>query len=179
MMAGQKGNIMNRWFAETFLPSIFDRCKDRGKEMWLSQKQTAICTDNMEVRQVRFDLDGYGAKGTHNNYVCDWEGRKVVLSYSKKNGCGYISFGMDKAEQEAHLAEIEAEKQRLEAEKLARIKKNPERLAKHIAFCNMKINTLREQWEAEKEEPGYDESDAEWYAEEIAKFEAKLAAYAS
>jgi hypothetical protein len=43
----------------------------------------------------------------------------------------------------------------------------------------MKINALRKQWEGEKEEPGYDETDAEWYAEEIARFEAKLAAYAS
>ena len=170
---------MNRWFAETFLPSIFDRCKDRGKEMWLSQKQTAICIDNMEVRQVRFDPDGYGVRCTHNNYVCDWNGRKVVLSYSKKNGCGYISFGMNKAEEEVHLAEIEAEKQRVEAEQIARVKRNPERLAKRIAFHTMKINALREQWEAEKEEPGYDESDAEWYAEEIAKHEAKLAVYAS
>ena len=170
---------MNKWFYNTFLPSIFDRCKDRGKEMWLSQKQTSICTDNMELRQVRFDPDGYGVRYTHNNYVCDWNGRRVVLSYSKKNGCGYISFGMNKAEEEAHLAKIEAEKQMAEAERIERVKKNPERLAKHIAFFTMKINNLREQWEGEKEDPGYDESDAEWYAEEIAKFEAKLAAYTS
>lgn len=170
---------MNRWFAETFLPSIFDRCKDRGKEMWLSQKQTLICTDNMEVHQVRFDLDGYGAKGTHNNYVCDWNGRKVVLSYSKKNGCGYISFGMNKAEQEAHLAEIEAEKQRAEVERIERAKKNPERLARRIDFYTTKIKAIKEQWECEKADPDYDESDAEWYEKEIAKFEAKLAAYVS
>lgn len=147
--------------------------------MWLSQKQTAICIQNMDLRQVRFDPDGYGVRCTHNNYTCDWDGRRVVLSYSKKNGCGYISFGMDKAEEEAHRIEIEAEKQRCEAERIERIKKNPERLAKRIAFYTSKINALRKQWEAEKEDADYDESDAEWYAEEIAKLEAKLAAYAS
>ena len=168
---------MNKWFYSTFLPSIFDRCKSRGKEMWLSQKQTAICINNMELHQVRFDPDGYGVRCTHNNYVCDWDGRRVVLSYSKKNGCGYISFGMSKAEQEAHIAEIEAERQKAEAEQIERVKKNPERLAKRIAFYTMKINALRERWKAEKEEPGYDETDGEWYAEEIAKFETKLAAY--
>jgi hypothetical protein len=52
-------------------------------------------------------------------------------------------------------------------------------LAKRIAFYTTKINSLREQWEGEKEDPDYDESDAEWYAEEIAKYEAKLAAYAN
>ena len=170
---------MSKWFYNTFLPSIFDRCKDRGKEMWLSQKQTAICIDNMEIRQVRFDPDGYGARCTHNNYVCDWNGRHVCLSYSKKNGCGYISFGMNKAEEEAHRARIEEEKQKAEAERIELIKSDPERLAKRIGFYTMKINALRQQWEGEKEEPGYDETDAEWYAEEIARFEAKLAAYAS
>ena len=168
---------MNKWFAETFLPSIFDRCKDRGKEMWLSQKQTAVCIQNMELRQVRFDPDGYGVRCTHNNYTCEWNGRKVVLSYSKKNGCGFISFGMNKAEQEAHLAEIEAERQRIEAERIAWIKENPEKLAKRIAFYTTKIDHLRQKWEAEKDDPTFDESDAEWFAEEIAKYEEKLAVY--
>lgn len=166
---------MSKWFYDTFLHSIFERCKDRGKEMWLSQKQTTICTQNMELKQVRFDLDGYGSKGTHNNYFCDWNGRRVVLSYSKKNGCGFISFGMTKAEEEAHIAEVEAERQRAEAERIERIKRDPERLAKRISFYAKKVESLKAQWEGEKEEPYYDESDAEWYAEEIAKYEAKIA----
>lgn len=173
---------MNKWFYNTFLPSIFDRCKDQGKEMWLSQKQTAVCIQHMELHQVRYDTaESFynGVRYTHNNYKCEWNGRKVHLSYSKKNGCGYISFGMNETEEAAHRAEIEAEKQKAEAERIARVKSNPERLEKQIAFCTHKINTLREQWEAEKEEPGYDESDAEWYAEEIAKYEAKLAQYVS
>ena len=166
---------MNKWFYSTFLPSVFDRCKDRGREMWLSQKQTAICADNMDLRQVRFDPDGYGARCTHNNYTCEWNGRKVILSYSKKNGCGYISFGMDKTEEEAHRAAIEAEKQKNEAERIEWIKKDPERLAKRIAKYTGKINALKKQWEAEKEEAYYDSTDEEWYTEEILKYEAKLA----
>lgn len=160
-----------KWFYSTFLPSIFERCKNRGKEMWLSQKQTAVCIQNMELRQVRFDPDGYGARCTHNNYVCEWDGRSVILSYSKKNGCGYISFGMSEDEKEAHLAGIEAEKQRVEAERIARRKSDPEKCAKAIAFYTMKIENLCKQWEAEKEETSYDESDAEWYAEELARLE--------
>ena len=170
---------MSKWFYDTFLPSIFDRCKDRGNEMWLSQKQTQICTQNMEIKQVLFDLDGYGTKGVHNNYVCDWNGRRVVLSYSKKSGCGYISFGMNKAEQEAHRAEIEAERQRAEAERIEWIKRDPERLAKRISSYTTKIENLKAQRECEKEEPWYDESDAEWYAEEIEKYEAKIAMLAT
>lgn len=171
---------MNRWFVETFLPSIFERCESKGKEMWLSQRQTAICVDNMELHQVSFQTaEAFynGVRYTHNNYSCEWNGRKVHLSYSKKNGCGYISFGMTKAEEEAHLAKIEEERQKAEAEQIERRKSNPEKRAKMIDFYTHKINVLREQWEGEKEEPGYDESDAEWYAEEIAKFEAKLSAY--
>lgn len=168
---------MSKWFYNTFLPSIYERCEANGREMWLSQKQTAICTQHMELHQMRYDPDGYGVRCTHNQYRCNWNGRYVTLSYSKKNGCGCISFGMSKAEEEAHLAEIEAERQRIESEKIERIKKNPERLARRIAFHTMKINALRDQWEEEKEDPGYDETDAEWYAEEIAKHEAKLALY--
>lgn len=173
---------MNNWFYSTFLPSIFDRCKDRGKEMWLSQKQTAICVDNMELHQVSFQTaEAFynGVRYTHNNYSCEWNGRKVHLSYSKKNGCGYISFGMDKAEQEAHLDRIEAEAKEAEARQIERRKRDPAKRAKMIEFHTMKINALRDQWEGEKEEPGYDESDAEWYAEEIAKHEAKIEAYES
>ena len=170
---------MSKWFYSTFLPSIFDRCKDSGKEMWLSQKQTAVCTQNMELHQVRFDPDGYGVRCTHNNYRCECNGRTVFLSYSKKNGCGYISFGMDKAEQEAHLAKIEAERKEAEARQIERRKRDPEKRARAIEFYRHKIDVLAQQWEAEKEEPGYDETDAEWYAEEIAKYEAMLAAYVS
>ena len=86
---------------------------------------------------------------------------------------------MNAAEQEAHLAKIEAECKEAEARQIERRKSDPVKRAKAIEFYRHKIDVLRQQWEGEKEEPGYDESDAEWYAEEIAKFETKLAAYTS
>ena len=173
---------MNRWFSETFLPSIFARCESKGYEMWLSQKQTQICIDNMELHQVSFQTaEAFynGVRYTHNNYSCEWNGRKVHLSYSKKNGCGYISFGMNKAEEEAHKAKIEEERQKAEAEQIERRKRDPEKRAKAIEFYRHKIEILQQQWEGEKEDSDYDESDAEWYAGEIAKFESILAAYVS
>lgn len=165
---------MNKWFSEVFLSSIFERCGKR-REMWLTQKQTAVCTSNMEMRQTRYDADGYGTMHTHLWYECEWQGRRVSLSYSKKNGCGYISFEMNAEEQAEHLAKIEAEKQKAEAERIARIKADPERLAKRISFYAMKIETAKANLQAALEEG--DQDDAEWYGEKVAEYEAKLAKY--
>lgn len=38
---------MNEWFTEVFMRSIFERA-GVGKNIWLSQKQTAVCVSNME-----------------------------------------------------------------------------------------------------------------------------------
>ncbi len=171
--------MASKWFNETFLPSIYERCEARGREMWLSQKQTAICTQNMDLYQVRYDPDGYGVRYTHNQYRYNWDGRYVSLSYSKKNGCGYIIFGMSVAEEEEYRQMVDAEKRKAEVERIERIKRNPERLAKRIEFYTMKINELRKAWEADKEEACYDLHDDEWYSEKIAKFEKELALYMS
>lgn len=166
---------MDNWFCSVFLPSIFDRCKDQGRKMWLSQKQTLVCLDNMELHQVRFDPDGYGVRCTHNNYACDWEGRRVILSYSKKNGCGLITFGLDESEIKAAQIEADLERQRIESERIERIKKNPERLSKRVAILAAKIDALRIQQATEINDPDYDEDDEKWYTEEIAKLETELA----
>lgn len=167
---------MTRWFAEVFLPSIFERCEP-GKGKWLSQKQTAICIDNMHRSTVRFDSDGYGTMWNHDNYTCEWNGRNVHLSYSKKNGCGCIDFGFNSEEIATINAEHEAERHRIKAERIERIKRNPERLTKRIDSIERKISALQKEWEAEKEEPDFDETDAEYYTKEIAKLEAELALY--
>lgn len=169
---------MNKWFAGVFLPSIFERCGNR-REMWLSQKQTAICVDNMELRQVRYDADGCGTMYNHNNYVCDWNGRRVVLSYSKKNGCGYISFGNNAAEEEARLAQIEAEKAAYEAERIARFKADPEKLEKIIAFYTMKLEAAKARLQADMDDPDSEPDDIEWDSEQVSKYEAELAKYIS
>lgn len=99
--------MASKWFIEVFLPSVFERC-EVGKGKWLSQKQTAVCTQNMIPSSVRYDADGYGTMCEHLNYNCEWCGRNVVLSYSKKNGCGCITFSCTEEEIETLRAENEA-----------------------------------------------------------------------
>lgn len=136
---------MNMWFAETFLPSLFERA-GIGKGLWISQKQTAICTDNMQRKTVRYDSDGYRTIYNHDNYSCEWNGRKVNLSYSKKNGCGSIEFSMTSEEAEVSRNAFHAER---EAERI-RVRENvkankPERVAKHIEKASAKVNSLNKE----------------------------------
>lgn len=165
---------MNGWFYETFLPSIFERC-EAGKEKWLSQKQTAICVQNMARHQVRFDTDGYGTMGTHYNYTCQWNGRSVCLFYSKKNGCGRITFGFSAEEQAKINAENELERKRIMGDRVARIKRNPERLANTIESLVQKLENAKANYQddvAEKLDK-YIEGDLKF----IAEIEAELALY--
>lgn len=117
------------WFNDVFLPSIFRRA-GTGKPLWLTQKQTAICTDNMTKNAASFSDGVYSFR--HYNYSCTWNGRKVILSYSKKNGCGTIEFGPNEEEQKAAAIEREEEKRRIELETVERAKRNPDRLKKRI-----------------------------------------------
>ena len=133
---------MNRWFYETFLPSIFERC-EVGKERWLTQKQTAICVQNMERHQVRFDSDGYGTMWNHDNYTCEWAGRSVILYYSKKNGCGCITFGYSDEEREVMRVEHEEERKRILEERIALTKGNPERLRKTIDSLTQRLEDAK------------------------------------
>lgn len=87
---------MTRWFQETFLQSLFQRA-GTSKGLWLSQKQTAICVENMKRHSVRY-FDEYGIGCSRLYFDCKWNGRDVRMQYSKLNGCGMISFGMDAAE---------------------------------------------------------------------------------
>lgn len=165
---------MNKWFYNIFLPGIFERCEP-GKGKWLSQKQTMICTENMVLKQVRYDADGYGTMHTHDNYTCEWEGRNVHLSYSKKNGCGCIEFGFDSKEIAAMNADREAEQMRIKAERIERIKRNPERLEKKIADLNKKIQGWKQEYELDIADA--DEDAVKFDLEAIAELEAELALY--
>lgn len=117
------------WFNDVFLPSLFERA-GIGKTLWLSRKQTAVCTDHMEKKTFSFS-DGFGTY-RHDNYFYSWNGRQVILSYSKLNGCGSISFGMSKEEQEQAAKEREAERRQLELDSVKRLKRHPERLENRI-----------------------------------------------
>lgn len=77
-----------KWFEDTFLKSIFEKYGEEGR--WLSARQTAICIQYMQKQVIAYG-DGFNTF-THNNYLYSWNGFQVKLFYSKKNGCGKISF---------------------------------------------------------------------------------------
>jgi hypothetical protein len=166
---------LNKWFCDSFLPSIFERCEP-GKAKWLSQKQTMVCTQHMVRQPVRYDSDGYGTMHTHDNYVCEWAGRSVHLSYSKKNGCGCIEFGFNAEEIASMHAERDAERERIKLERIERAKKDPLRLAKRIAKISKQIQGWQEEYLLDVEYGDVD--DAQAALKEIAKLEAELALYA-
>jgi hypothetical protein len=141
---------MNKWFGDVFLQSIFDNV-GAGKQKWLSAKQTAICVSNMRRTVVRYDSDGYGKMYNHENYDCTWNGRYVHMWYSKKNGCGCIEFGYNEEESATLRAEAMAEKERLKAERIERILRNPELRAKKIAKLKQKLESWEEEYETDIE----------------------------
>ena len=100
--------------------------------MWLSQKQTSVCTQYMEKHTARNE-DFYGDRTTHLYYTAKWGERDVRLSYSKLNGCGMITFSYNKAEREEATRAAQEERERIERERIELLKRHPERLAKVIA----------------------------------------------
>lgn len=77
------------WFNDAFLLSLYKRA-GLNNTLWLTQKQTAICCQYMTEKTVIIE-DQFG-QYRHTNYTYNWDGREVFLSYSKKNGCGTITF---------------------------------------------------------------------------------------
>lgn len=163
---------MNKWFSE-FLESLFQRA-GTDRAMWLTAKQTAVCVERMDCKTVRYDARGYGTMYNHDNYYCKWDGRDVLLSYSKKNGCGRIEFGMNESEAEESKARYEEERRQEEIERIERIKNNPERLKRRIERITEKINRLREAWEDDKTYSDYSEDDEKYYSETMREYEAEL-----
>ena len=165
---------MNEWFASVFLPAIFERCKP-GEHKWLTQKQTAVCCRYMQRQQMRYTADRFGAEHTHERFFCTWQGRKVTLEYSRKNGCGCIQFGLNGAEVAARQAEHEAEKRRIQANRVERIKRNPERLAQTIAALNRDIQGWLEKYALDVQDG--EAEGATFCRERITALEAELALY--
>ena len=107
------------WFDDTFLPSLFERF---GRETrWLTRKQTAICTQNMEQHTVMVG-QFQGDRARHHYYTKEWRGRTVTLNYSKLNGCGTISFGSTEQERIELAARQEVEKKERELKSLKRLR---------------------------------------------------------
>lgn len=160
------------WFNDIFLPSIFRRA-GTGKPLWLTQKQTAICTDNMAKNVVSYS-DGVHSY-RHYNYSYVWNGRKVILSYSKKNGCGTIEFGMNEEEQKAAAIARKEEKRRIELETVERAKRNPDRLKK-------RIEKLRNEEQVLLDNLSFDDNSEEYvkiYTERLAEIRRLLTLYQS
>ena len=146
------------WFYDTFLPSLFERAGH--KSMWLTKKQTGVCVQYMEKHTVTLN-DYQGFSGKHLYYTCEWNGRKVTLQYSKLNGCGTITFSYNAEEVAEAEKERVRERERIESDRIARIKRNPERLEKEINRLMNELARLEEDYK-------YDIEDGE---EEYAKMD--------
>lgn len=160
---------MNKWFAETFLPSLFART-GAGKYMWLTQKQTAVCVDNMEKHITR-TLEFQGDSTSHLWFSCEWNGRTVRLNYSKLNKCGSIEFSFSEEELAINRENNRKERERIENERLERIKRNPERLKKHVDILEKEIEEYSEKLSWDDNEP----DEIEFYESKVAEAKAKLA----
>lgn len=160
---------MKKWFAETFLPALFERA-GTCKTMWLTQKQTAVCVENMEKHVVR-TLEFQGDSTSHLWFSCEWNDRAVRLNYSKLNKCGTIEFSFSEAELAVHREEIKKDRERIENERIERIKRRPERLAKVIGDIKKEIDVYEEKLSWDDNEP----RDIEFYAGKLAEAKAKLA----
>lgn len=159
-----------KWFLEVFLPSLEGRMNNPKypNQAIITHNQFDVCRKYFSAVQCHGD---YG-------WFAVWEFRTEEANYQITFRGKYIFLTKYPFEEDpTHKAKREAERQRIKAEQVERTKRKPERLAKRIDSIKNKIAALRNQWESEKEYPDYDESDAEWYAEEIAKLEAELALY--
>lgn len=114
-----------KWFEETFLQSIFNRA-GVNRAMWLSRKQTAICTENMVPSSWK-DNEGF----RHIVYTTVYKGRKVTMQYSKKNGCGQIIF------------EATEEEEKMKKEAMQEYRKKCIERAKHSAKVTLERHPER------------------------------------
>ena len=73
--------------------------------------------------------------------------------------------------------EISVEKEKEKLHRIERIKSNPEKLAKCILILKTKIEILKDNWQAAKDDDDCDADDDAWYASEIEKLENELALY--
>ena len=128
------------WFYDTFLPSLFSRART-SHGLWLSQKQTAICTRYMEQHTARDYENGW----TRLYYTATWDGRSVHMSYSKRNSCGMISFSQNAAEiaeQEKVNALERAAREKERARRM--LEKRPEKYAARIEQIKAELAEIAE-----------------------------------
>lgn len=161
---------MNKWFAETFIPSLFEKAGGR-REIWLTAKQTQICRNNMEEHVGKRE-NPFGGFSAHCFYKATVGGREITVS-TYKNGCGFMSFRYTPEEALELKAKHDAEKEQIYWESVSRIRKNPERYEKHLISLHEKLNSLKEDLEWYKDDPDGEE-DVEYYTEKIREIEKKI-----
>ena len=128
----------NKWFTETFLTSLFERI-GTNNPTWLTAKQTAICTSDHNMKCNQMTRSEKSGGGTHNTYTTLWNGREVVLQYSKKSGTGTIVFYNTDAEKVENAIVWESNKIKKELDKFSEWKINrPERLERELS--NLKLD---------------------------------------
>lgn len=131
----------NEWFEKVFLVSLFEVAGHNEK--WLTAKQTAVCVQYMDCHTVRTE-NRYGFNN-HDNYCYNWNGRQVILSYSKKNGCGTIWFGYNESEKKQLKIQNEKErKQKIIDIARKRLKRSPEKYFKQIQKIKTKISDIQD-----------------------------------
>lgn len=138
------------WFKNTFLQSLFDRI-GINNDRWLTVKQTAICTRYMEKNTITFS-NGF-TNCNHDNYFVEWNGRQVYLSYSKKNGCGLIRFGLTEDEKAENSRKAKLERIEIIRERASRTyRKHPERYHDYINKLSRRIDDIKQTIEEEQED---------------------------
>lgn len=138
------------WFYDTFLPSLFERA-GTNKDIWLTRKQTEICTRYMDAHTVRTEeFQGYQK---HLYYTAKWDGRDVTLNYSKLNGCGTISFSFNGEESKEHQLIIEEEREQREIERVERLRtRRPEKFSELREIAKKKYEEALEDLRLDTEE---------------------------
>ena len=126
-----KGGINMKWFEDVFLKSIFDRIGANNSK-WLTVKQTSICCQYMEQEFNRYE-NRYGDMYNGLLYKYVWDGREVLLRFSKLNGCGTIIFGYTEQEKMKIRRRDEETRKQRELERIQRYyTKHPDKYAKKI-----------------------------------------------
>lgn len=157
------------WFLTTFLPSIEQRMNNPKypNQAIITRNQFDVCGRYFHPVQC------HGDYGWFTVYEFATDDAKYLITFKGK----YIFLNKYPTQEDpAHKAEREAEQNRIKAERIARTKRNPERLAWKIAKLSEKLERLQAAYQMELDDEA-DEDELEYYREEIAEVEKELALY--
>lgn len=169
--------MMNKWFTETFLLSLYERAEQR--KINLTGKQVNVCVRYMEGHTGHRESMYNQAGKDFRWYSIIWNGRYTTLSIYP-NGCGCMEFGLTEEEQERAAEEEDRRKAEERTARIEKIKANPERLQKHLERLNKNLNQYNEELQFYKdlsrtEDFNEDDRDTlEYYEEKVAETKKKI-----